>query len=141
MRLKKTEQEMGSRAFRDCICSEAEPGTQDGEGWWCPQCSLVMQRNEGTAQLTRQGLTGASMSDQPLFLWKEGCRLGSEELLENIKRTGSAIGIPLRKPSGAQCWGGHTLRISGAVFASMNGAEETEIRDLGGWDSTEQMRE
>ena len=41
------------------------------------------------------------------------------------------MGVSPKKTSGANRIGGHTLRISGAIFAFMIGAEETEVRDLG----------
>jgi hypothetical protein len=63
-----------------------------------------------------------------------------EEVIQGIKAIATRQGVPLVKNNGKRRFGGHTYRITGAVFSSMTGATDQEVADLGGWRSIEIMK-
>ena len=132
---RKADQEIGFRAFRDCICQG-----KSSRSWWCPACALKAQLAERKAFLTRQGVDPNSQASQPLFVGAGGGRIRKDEVITGVERIAARQGIALRKANGKNRFGGHTYRITGAVFAFMTGATEQEVCDLGGWKSVESMR-
>lgn len=49
------------------------------------------------------------------------------------------MGLPPEKRGGER-FGGHTFRITGAVFSFLHGAREDKVCDLGSWKSVDVMR-
>lgn len=140
MPLRKSEQELGFRAFRECICGRHPTNPSSQEKWWCPQCSLVSQVACRNVEITMAKIKNSERHKQPLFVGADGGRLSRQEVVSHIETTAAKMGLSLRKPGGGRRFGGHTFRITGAVFSFLHGAREDEVCDLGGWKSVEVMR-
>ena len=76
---------------------------------------------------------------EPLFLGPAGPRITSEGVVQEFEKIAFRQKV-LTKGSGRRRFGGHTYRISGAVMALHAGAEDQEVRDLGGWSSIDTMK-
>ena len=133
--IRKADQECGFRAFRDCICKG-----RPSRSWWCPPCALRSQQLERRQELSALGFLGEDLGKQPLFAGRKSSRITKEEVVRGIEAIATRQGVPLVKNNGRRRFGGHTYRITGAVFSFMTGATDQEVADLGGWRSIEIMK-
>jgi hypothetical protein len=133
--IRKADQECGFRAFRDCICKG-----RPSRSWWCPPCALRSQQLERRQELSALGFLGEDLGKQPLFAGRKSSRITKEEVVRGIETIATRQGVPLVKSNGRRRFGGHTYRITGAVFSFMTGATDQEVADLGGWRSIEIMK-
>lgn len=105
MPLKKSEQELGFRAFRECVCSRHFPSFSAQEKWWCPpQCSLVSQVACRNVEVTMAKIKNSECHKQPLFVGADGGRLSRQEVVSHIEATAAKMGLALRKPGGEKVW-------------------------------------
>ena len=113
------------------------------------QCSkelvVPILRNEATGWHTRSPAHRLKKLTQergsyPLFVGASGARVSRTEVVQEIENIARRMGYDLLKPNGRRVFGGHCFRISGAVFTYSQGAEDSEVCELGGWHSKEQMK-
>ena len=124
-------QGIGELVARACVC---HGGHREA---WCGPCCVEQQFKARVATMARAGnLDG----EAPLFVTGEGMRFTKAQTVEVVEDYAKDCGEPLTDEVGKKRFGGHSLRVTGAVLAHRSGLDEPTIMTLGRWGSVQAMR-
>ena len=120
---------------RNCIC---ERQSDKAEHLWCPACTLTRVAVARVAELRAQ--RAPVSPEAPLFVDARGMRLSRADVVSIIEQRAEAVGDSLVDAQGDRRFGGHSMRVRGAMMAFKAGLTEEVVMDLGRWASVDAMR-
>ena len=117
-------------AFRrlGCSCNEIQ---QDLDT--CPYHSMTSQLSWLKEQ--HASLSETDFADLPVFPTCDGDIPAKAAIVQTVRHAAQLLGEPLRSSNGAEQFGGHTPRATGAVFYAQAGVDTWRIQSLGRWGS------
>ena len=118
----------GATPFLACICDRPMVSPL------CPACTTLAQKAE--VELVYKDLTQEELPEMPLFPSATGEALDPAVIAELAKAAAKLLGEPTTSATGAERFGKHWLRTSGAWWLASKGAQEHELKALGRWSSS-----